>query len=65
MKDAFDRDFGMKDQIRCGSISIMNNIAESFKRGSGKGFSKFLFISRGSRRSPQRALCGQGSGVHF
>lgn len=48
LKNGFDRDYGMRDQIRCASVSIMNNIAEGFERGSNKDFAKFLFISRGS-----------------
>jgi four helix bundle protein len=48
LKDDFKRDYGMKDQIRRASVSIMNNIAEGFERGSNKDFAKFLFISRGS-----------------
>lgn len=47
-KDGFDRDYGMKDQIRRAVVSIMNNIAEGFERGSNKDFAKFLYISRGS-----------------
>jgi four helix bundle protein len=48
LQEKFDRDYGMKDQIRRASVSIMNNIAEGFERGSNKDFAKFLFISRGS-----------------
>lgn len=48
LKEDFNRDYGMKDQIRRASVSIMNNIAEGFERGSNKDFAKFLFISRGS-----------------
>lgn len=47
-EDAFNRDYGMKDQIQRASVSVMNNIAEGFERGSNKDFAKFLFISRGS-----------------
>ena len=47
-QEVFGRDYGMKDQIRRASVSIMNNIAEGFERGSNKDFAKFLFISRGS-----------------
>lgn len=40
------RDFGFKDQI-CRAVSISNNIAEGFDRGSDKEFRMFLY-SRGS-----------------
>lgn len=42
------RDYGFCDQIRRASISVMNNIAEGYERGSNKDFAKFLFIARGS-----------------
>ena len=44
----FARDYGFRDQIQRASVSIMNNIAEGFERGSNKDFAKFLFIARGS-----------------
>ncbi len=46
-QDAFRKDFGMVDQIRRAAVSVMNNIAEGFERGSNKDFAKFLFIARG------------------
>ncbi|MFC1497847.1 four helix bundle protein [Verrucomicrobiota bacterium] len=42
------RDYGFVDQIRRAAVSIMNNIAEGYERGSNKDFAKFLFISRSS-----------------
>jgi len=47
-QETFQKDYGFRDQIQRASISIMNNIAEGFERGSNKDFVKFLFISRGS-----------------
>jgi four helix bundle protein len=42
------KDCGFKDQIQRAAVSIMNNVAEGFERGSNKDFVKFLFIARGS-----------------
>jgi four helix bundle protein len=41
-------DFGFRDQILRASVSIMNNIAEGFDRGSKKELQQFLVIARGS-----------------
>jgi four helix bundle protein len=42
------KDYGFKDQIQRAAVSVMNNVAEGFERGSNKDFAKFLFIARGS-----------------
>jgi four helix bundle protein len=44
----FSKDFGLRDQIRRASTSIMSNIAEGFERGGTGEFAQFLAISKGS-----------------
>ena len=43
-----NRDYGYRDQIQKASVSIMNNIAEGFERGSDADFKRFLYIAKGS-----------------
>lgn len=44
----FARDFGLKDQIRRASVSIMSNIAEGFERNRHTEFHQFLSVAKGS-----------------
>lgn len=43
-----NKNYSFKDQIQRASVSIANNIAEGFERGSNKDFTKFLYIAKGS-----------------
>ncbi len=47
-KDAFSKDFGLKDQIRRCSVSVPSNIAEGHERDSKNQFIYFLTIAKGS-----------------
>jgi four helix bundle protein len=44
----FARDYGLRDQIRRASVSVMSNLAEGFDRGGRAEFHQFLVIAKGS-----------------
>lgn len=60
------KNYSYKDQLLRASLSIMNNIAEGFDRGSKKELRQFLIISRGSAAEVRSMLlvaqeaCGMG-----
>ncbi len=45
---AFAKDFGLRDQMRRASVSILSNIAEGFERGGDREFVQFLSLAKGS-----------------
>ena len=47
-KGTFAKDFGLKDQIRRASVSIMSNIAEGYDRSGTGEFIQFLATAKGS-----------------
>jgi len=52
----YKTDFGLRDQTRRCSVSIMANIAEGFGRRSAKEFANFLNYSHGSASELQSHL---------
>jgi four helix bundle protein len=53
---AFSKDFGLRDQLRRASVSIIANIAEGFGRRSDKEFANFLNMAHGSAAECQSHL---------
>ena len=52
----FAREFGLKDQIRRASVSIMLNIAEGFEREGNNELRQFLATAKGSVGEVRAAL---------
>ena len=50
------KDFGLRDQIRRASVSVMANIAEGFARRSDRDFANFLNMARSSAAEVQSHL---------
>ena len=55
-REAFARDFGLRDQIQRASVSSMSNIAEGFDGESKVEFGRFLGIARRSAVEVQSLL---------
>jgi four helix bundle protein len=46
--DPFRRHPGLRDQLERAALSISNNIAEGFERGTTNELLAFLYVARGS-----------------
>ncbi len=44
----FAKDFGLRDQLRRATVSIVSNIAEGFERSGNREFIHFLYLAKGS-----------------
>ena len=53
---SFDQEFGLKQQMKNASGSIMDNIAEGFGRGSKNEFVNHLTIAKGSAEETRSQL---------
>ena len=47
----------LRDQIERAAVSVSNNIAEGFERGTNKELIAFLYIARGSAGEVRSMLC--------
>jgi four helix bundle protein len=54
--EGFNKDFGLRDQIRRAAGSIMHNIAEGFDAGSNAEFMRFLNYAKRSCTEVQSEL---------
>ena len=56
-KPPFRRRYSLRDQIERAAVSVSNNIAEGFERGSKQELLTFLYIARGSAGEVRSMLC--------
>ena len=56
-KPAFRGQRSLRDQMERAVVSVSNNIAEGFERGTNQGLLTFLYISRGSAGEVRSMLC--------
>lgn len=53
----FKSQHSLRDQLERAAVSVSNNIAEGFERGTNNELLMFLYISRGSAREVRSMLC--------
>ncbi len=56
-KENFKGKYSLKDQIERATVSISNNLAEGFERGTTQELITFLYIARGSAGEVRSMLC--------
>ena len=56
-KAAFEKRYSLRDQIERAAVSVSNNIAEGFERGTTQEVLTFLYIARGSAGEVRSMLC--------
>lgn len=54
---SFKGQYSLRDQIERAAVSVSNNIAEGFERGTTKELLAFLYIARGSAGEVRSMLC--------
>lgn len=56
-RHAFKGRYSLRDQLERAAVSVSNNIAEGFERGTTQELLTFLYISRGSCGEVRSMLC--------
>ncbi len=56
-KPAFKTRYSLRDQLERAAVSVSNNIAEGFERGTNQELLTFLYIARGSVGEVRSMLC--------
>ena len=54
---AFQRQYSLRDQLERAAVSVSNNVAEGFERGTTQELLTFLYIARGSAGEVRSMLC--------
>src|SRR6185436_19695891 len=54
---SFRNRYSLRDQIERAAVSVSNNIAEGFERGTTQELLTFLYIARGSAGEVRSMLC--------
>lgn len=56
-RPGFKDQYSLKDQIERAAVSVSNNVAEGFERGTTNELLTFLYIARGSSGEVRSMLC--------
>jgi four helix bundle protein len=56
-KPVFRRNHSLRDQVERAAVSVSNNIAEVFERGTSQELLTFLYIARGSAGEVRSMMC--------
>lgn len=56
-KAVFRTRYSLRDQLERAGVSVSNNIAEGFERGTNQELLSFLYIARGSAGEVRSMLC--------
>jgi four helix bundle protein len=53
----FQKQYSLRDQLERAAVSVSNNVAEGFERGTTQELLAFLYIARGSAGEVRSMLC--------